>query len=285
MTGPVLVTGATGNLGGAVVRSLAAAPMPVRAAARDPEAVRRVHPDVEPVRLDFENPSTFDAALHGVSGLFLMRPPHIARMRGTVNALIDAANEAGCHIVFASVAGANRLVPHHRVETHLARTSPSWTVLRPGFFAQNLADAYWSDIVQDDRLYLPAGTGKVAFIDVRDVGDVVARAFAEPAVHRHLVHTLTGPEALDFHAVAAILTTELGRTVRYEPATVLGYLRHLGEQNIPRGQRLVQTVLHTGLRRGQAEAVELALPDILGRPARPLAQYVHDHRTLWRTQT
>lgn len=46
-------------------------------------------------------------------------------------------------------------------------------------------------------------------------------------------------------------------------------------------QAIVQTVLHTGLRRGQAETVDPTLPRLLGRPARTLAEYVHDHRDVW----
>jgi hypothetical protein len=46
-------------------------------------------------------------------------------------------------------------------------------------------------------------------------------------------------------------------------------------------QAIVQTVLHTGLARGQAETVDPTLPQLLGRPARTLAQYVHDNRELW----
>ncbi|GAA0232667.1 SDR family oxidoreductase [Saccharothrix mutabilis subsp. mutabilis] len=280
MTGPVLVTGATGNLGGATVRSLQAAGVAVRAAARDPEAVARRHPGVEAVRLDFADPATFAPALRGTSGLFLVRPPHITRVGNTLNALIDAAD---CHVVFASVAGAdsNRLVPHHRVEAHLRTSRVAWTVLRPGFFAQNLADAYRADIVDDDRLHVPAGTGRVAFIDVRDIADAAAQVFTDPAAHHGSAYRLTGPHALDFTTVATLLTRELDRTISYQPATTLGYLRHLRARGLPLAQGLVQTVLHVGLRHGQAATVDHTLPTLLRRPARTLRQYIHDHRTTW----
>lgn len=283
MTGTVLVTGATGNLGAAATRSLRAAGIGVRAAGRDPRVVRRHHPDADAVRLDLTDPATFAPALRGVTGVFLVRPPHIARVGSTLNALVDVATAHGCHVVFASVIGAdtNRLVPHHRVEAHLRAAGGSWTVLRPGFFAQNLAGAYRPDIVTDDRLHLPAGTGKVAFLDVRDIGDVAATVFADPAAHRGVAHTLTGARALDFTEVAAVLTNELGRPIHYRPATVPGYLRHLRARRLPLAQRLVQTALHAGLRRGHAEAVDPTLPRLLGRPARTLERYVRDHRDTW----
>ncbi|MFI6131497.1 SDR family oxidoreductase [Micromonospora sp. NPDC051141] len=285
MTGPVLVTGATGNVGGAVARSLRAAGVPLRVAGTDVARLRTCFPDTPAARLDFRDPGTFDAALDGVAGLFLLRPPQIARVGPTLNALVDrAVRHRVAHVVFASVAGAesNQVVPHHRVERHLRASGLPNTILRPGFFAQNLADAYRRDIREDGRIYLPAGDGRVAFVDTRDLGDVAATVLADPTAHRGAAYLLTGPQALDFTEVAALLTEVLGRPVRYRAAGVAGYLRHLRRRRVPVTQAVVQTVLHTGLRRGQAERVDPTLPLLLGRPARTLREYVTEHRDVWR---
>lgn len=154
-------------------------------------------------------------------------------------------------------------------------------ILRPGFFAQNLADAYRRDIVDDDRIYLPAGKGRAAFIDVRDLGDVAAVVFGNPDDHRGAGYVLTGPAALDFDDVASILTRELRRPVRYQPAGIVEYARHLRASGLPWAQVAVQTVLHTGLRAGQAQAVDPTLARLLGRAPRTLEDYVHDHLATW----
>ena len=237
------------------------------------------------MRLDFCDPTTFGAAVSGASAMFLLRPPAISRVAPTLGGLVTAAEASGTigHVVFLSVAGAetNRIVPHHRVERRLARSPLPWTILRPGFFAQNLATAYRDDVVHHDRIHVPAGHGRVAFVDVRDLGEVTARVLTAPEDHAGEGYTLTGPEAITFYDVAAALTTALGRPIRYEPATVAGYLRHLRSQHLPLAQALVQTVLHVGLRRGQAQAVDLTLKRLLGRPGRTLAQYVADNAHLW----
>lgn len=280
----MLVVGAGGNVGSAVVRSLLAAGRPVRAAHRDPARIAERFPGAQLARLDLEDRSTFAAALEGVGAMFLLRPPPIARVRTTMNALLDAADARGTeHVVFLSVASAetNRLVPHHRVERHLMDSGSSWTILRPGFFAQNLGDAYRQDILDDDRLHVPAGQGRVAFVDVRDIGDVIAAVFVDPAAHRGSGYHLTGPRAVDFEEVAAVLTERLGRAVHYEAASVPGYVRHLRGRGLPLAQTLVQTVLHVGLRRGDAEEVDPTLERLLGRPAHDLREYVADHAGLW----
>jgi uncharacterized protein YbjT (DUF2867 family) len=280
---PVLVLGATGNVGRATVDALARHGIPVRAGVRNRNRASP-RPGVEFTELDVFRPETFAPAVEGIGGLFLLRPPPVSRVGPTLNALTDAAVRAGVdHIVFSSVAGAdtNTVVPHHRVETHLRDHTPSWTILRPGFFAQNLADAYRQDIVEDDRVFLPAGAGRVAFIDTRDIGDAAATVFVDPSPHRGQGYTLTGPEALTFDDVAVILTRLLGRPVRYEPASVLGYARHLRGQRLPLAQVAVQTVLHTGLRRGDAETVDGTLEQLLGHRGRTLEEYLTEHATTW----
>lgn len=185
----------------------------------------------------------------------------------------------------SSVAGAdsNRIVPHHRVEAHLQTSGVDHTILRPTFFAQNLGDAYRADIRDDDRLHVPAGDGRVAFVDVRDVGELAVRILADPAPHRGAGYLLTGPEAISFDRAASELSDALDRSIRYEPATAIGYLRHLHARGMPLPQVAVQTILHLGLRRGDAETVDPTLERLLGRPPRTLADYLADHTDLWRS--
>lgn len=282
---PFLVTGASGNVGREVVRALSERGAPVRAAARDPGRLATQTPaGVERVALDFARPETFAPAVAGMRGLFLLRPPDIADVGPTLNRLADEAKAAGVeHVVFLSVTGAGRnpLVPHHRVERHLARTGVPHTNLRAGFFAQNLGDAYREDIAREDRLYVPAGDGRVAFIDTRDLGDLAAAILLDTSAYAQRSYTLTGPEAVTFADAAALLTRSLGRPIAYDPATALGYVRHLRARGLPTARIAVQTILHLGLRFGQAARVDPTLERLLGRRPHMLADYVRDHAALW----
>ncbi|MFN3258717.1 MAG: NAD(P)H-binding protein [Ilumatobacter sp.] len=279
----VVVTGAFGNVGAAVVTALIDRGVEVRAAERHPGRVAERFPGIEAVRLDFEDPTTFAAAAADADAVFLIRPPAIARVGPTINRFVDSLAQTSVeHVVFSSVAGAdtNKVVPHHRIEQHLLASGLAWTLLRPGFFSQNIGGPYRDDVVVDDRLYVPAARGRVAFVDARDLGEAAAIALCDPSYRGRALH-LTGPVAVTFDDVAVMLSNALERTIRYEPASVLGYLRHRRRRGDPLVQCVVQTVLHVGLRRGDAEEVTDVLAEVLDRPPRSVREYLADHRDLF----
>ncbi|HSO37766.1 MAG TPA: NmrA family NAD(P)-binding protein [Labilithrix sp.] len=281
----ILVTGAVGNVGREVVRALVARGASVRGVDLSADAVRAMHGEgVEAERLDYESPLTFGRALDGCSSLFLVRPPAIVDMEATLLPFVDAALARGIeHIVFLSVLGAasSKLVPHHAVEVHLAERGASYTLLRPAFFSQNLGTAYRADIANDGRLFLPAARGRVAFVDIRDVAELAAIIFEDPLAHRGAAYTCTGPEALSFEETARLMTDVVRRPIRYESASIGGYVRHLHGHGLPLPQIAVQTVLHVGLRFGQLEKIDPTLERLLGRRPRTLATYVRESVDLW----
>lgn len=279
-----VVTGAAGHVGSAVADALLARREPVRVADIDPNRLQqRFGAEVEATKLDFFDPDSFEPVVSGARSVFLLRPPPISRVSNTINPFIDVAREQGVeHVVFSSVAGAesNSIVPHHRIEQHLFESGLDWTVLRPGFFAQNLESAYRTDIVEEDRIYVPANDGLVSFIDARDIGEIAALAMAEEG-HRGQAYHLTGGEAIDFDQVCEVLTRQLGRNIRYEAAGVLPYFFHLNQQGLKVPHALVQTILHAGLRRGDGAPVTDVVERLLGRPPRSIKQYVADRAGLF----
>lgn len=281
----VLVTGAAGTVGREVVRSLLRRGAHVVAADHRQQRVTELFGDaVVRTRLDFDDRSTWSAALHGAAHLFLMRPPAIADVDNNLNPFVDFARSNGVdHVVFLSVAGAgkNKVVPHRKVEDHLRARGDHHTNLRPGFFAQNLETAYRDDIVRDDRIYLPAGHAPVNWIDARDIADVAALVLCEPEKHRGQNYTLAGPGPVPWSEVTDALSTALGRPIRYEPASVLGYVRHLSRKGLPRGAILVQTILHFLLRFGQGATVDPTLERLLGRRGRSVREYIAENARLW----
>jgi uncharacterized protein YbjT (DUF2867 family) len=213
--GAVLVTGATGNVGREVAGQLIQRAVNVKAAVRLSNTTCIAEGAI-PVEFDFQDESTFDAALDGVDRVFLMRPPHMSDAKA-FRPFIQAMERSGVNqVAFLSVQGAGRnvFVPHHAIEVQLKRSSLSWTLLRPSFFMQNLTTTHLSEIRDRDEIYVPAGNGRTNFVDVADIGEVAAMCLTTTG-HQGKAYEITGTEALTYAQVAQILTDALGRKITY----------------------------------------------------------------------
>ena len=275
----ILVTGATGNVGREVVRGLLARGARVRVGVSDEADAQRAPAGVAEVApFDFTAPATY-TALDGVTHLFLMRPPAISNIKRDMQPAIDYAVAAGVgHIVFLSLIGAerNRIVPHARVEKLLLKSGVAWTMLRCGFFMQNLDTTHRADIVEYDDIFIPAGQGRTSFIDVRDIGAVAARTLTEPG-HENIAYPLTGSEALTYSQVAVIMTEELGRRITYSDPSPLSYARRMRERGYTSGYINVMNGIYLTTRLGMAAGVHPQAAELLGRPSITMRQYVRDY--------
>ncbi|WP_265523616.1 NmrA family NAD(P)-binding protein [Oerskovia flava] len=280
----ILVTGASGNVGAAVVRILTAAGVDHRRADRHSPAG---HGDT--VVFDFTDPATWAGAFEGVHSLFLVRPPAIGNVTRDLLPAVAAAREAGVrHVVFLSLQGAdkNKVVPHAKVEKWLRSSDMTWTFVRASFFHQNLSTTHLTDIRDRDEILVPAGRGATAFVDAEDVGAVAAAALMDPAAHADRAWTVTGPRALTYDEIAAILTVELGRPIRYRHASIWRYARHARSVlGMPWGMVIVTTAIYTTARLGMAAGLTNEVRTVLGRDPIDFVDFARRERALWRPTT
>ena len=286
MTGPVLVTGAPGNVGTPLVHELARTGASVRVAARDVQAAETAFadlPDAEIVRFDLTDPATFDA-FDGVERMFLLRPPAIADVKGVIAPALDAARDVGVrHVVFLSIQGAerNRLVPHRKVEEHLRSNGLAWTFVRAAYFMQNLSTTHAADIRDRDEIYLPAGRrSRTSHVDARDVAAVIGRSLTEDGHEGH-AYTPTGPAALTYDECATVLSEVLGRPIRYADPTPWSYWRRVRRDGMPRGMAAVTIGIYTAARLGLAAGITDDVARIAGREPIDFATFAHDHAEAW----
>ena len=278
----ILVTGATGNVGSLVLSGLRQRGLPARAAVRDPG--RAGHAG-DAVAFDFVDSSTWAPAFAGSDAIFLMRPPAITNIKRDIAPALEAAKTAGVrHVVFMSLQGADRIpvVPHARVETWLRDSGMSWTFLRPSFFMQNLSTTHAPAIRDLSEIVVPAGGGRTAFVDVVDVAAVAVEALCDPERHRDRVWTPTGTSADTYEEVARVLSTELGRPIRYTRPGLWRYARHARRTlAMPWGLVAVTAAIYTTARIGLAAGLTPDVQTVTGRPPGTLAAFAHRERAVW----
>ena len=276
----IFVMGATGRVGVEVARSLRGLAV-VRSAARGEHAPES---DLEWVRFDLDDPSTFPAALAGVDSMFLMRPPQTVQTQG-FEALLRVAQSVGIRrLVFLSVAGAehNALLPHHAFEKAIRKLGFQATMVRPADFMQNLETVHRDSIILRNEIAVPAGAGRSPFVDVADVGAVVAKILLSTSTHPD-GYTLTGPAALSFGDVTQLLSDVLGRPIRYRPVSIWRFMMEQRQLGGALMLRLVMSALYTVQKFGWATPVTGDIQAVLGRAPASMADYVRRNREVWIT--
>jgi uncharacterized protein YbjT (DUF2867 family) len=281
----ILVTGPNGNVGTELVRMLIAdGTLPFRIAANTPAKIEKLYgADAPKVKFSFADRSTWDAALAGVTTVFLLFPlPHPGTARSWMLPFIDAAKAAGVrHMIYLSVptGGTSKLVPHYTVERAIERSGMGYTFLRAAFFSQNLCrdiTTHAVDIARSDEIIVPAGTGVTSFVDSRDVAEVAVNVMRDPASHAGQAYVLNGPELLDYHQVAAIFSEELGRPIHYREPSIFRFWRTVGPR-VTWDTLLFMIGVYVMTRKGKNADMTDTLPRLLGRSPRTMRDFVRDY--------
>ena len=223
----ILVTGATGQQGGAVARSLLAKGQKVRVMTRSLEKAKEMaNRGAEVVRGDFEDRVSLREAIRGADGVFLMGTP----FEKGPNAEIDQGKEIvlACwrfgapHIVYTSVCGANlgTGIPHFeskaKVESYIKETGQACTILRPVWFMENFTSPWLYPSIEKGVLTTPVlPDRKLQMIALPDIGEFASEAFLRPKEFIGKEIDLAGEE-LTMKEIALQISCAANREIRYE---------------------------------------------------------------------
>jgi uncharacterized protein YbjT (DUF2867 family) len=204
----VLVLGGTGKTGSRVAGTLSGQGVSVRTAARGGADIR----------FDWNNPATFEGALQGVTGVYLVSPVMRVDFAGVVSDFLDQAEQAGVrNVTYLSAYGMEHApaeVALRAVELDLeSRGSFTHSIVRPAWFMQNFSETFLKPV--EDEIVVPSGTGAEAFVSAEDIASVAAATLAEPERHAGRAYAPTGPESLTLDEAARIISAAAGRTIIY----------------------------------------------------------------------
>ena len=278
----ILVTGATGNLGSAVVKALSSRGMLVRAASRHPDRTTRTA-KTEAVFLDYDKLSNHDALLTGVDGLFLVAPPLDPEAPAKLNPFIDKAKSRGIgHIVFNSALGVdqNEAAPLRVIERHLMNSGVGYTILRPNFFMENFSTGFVAPMIAQGGIYLAAANERTSFISTEDIAAVAAAAFEKE--HFGTAYNLTGSAALDHTQVAGILSEVTGKPIQYHALSEEEMMQGARDQGMPEGAVQYLAVLYQAVRNGWMAAVTEDVTRVTGREPITFGAFAQKHAAVWK---
>ena len=225
----ILITGATGQQGGAVARELLAKGAKVRAMTRHPESPKALELKklgAEVVQGDLDDAASLERALKGAWGAFAVQntwEAGVEREEEQGKRFAELARKAGVHhFVYASVQSADKKtgIPHFDNKARVEETVrslgfPSYVIMRPVFFMENLSSPWYLPGIQEGTLAigLPADT-KLQMISVGDIGKYGAQAFLRHSEHNGRGVDIAGDE-LTMPEVAKVLSQAMGREVRF----------------------------------------------------------------------
>jgi len=274
----VLITGASGSVGKAVLREAIRTGSNVRGMFRSKEDAAKAPSGCEAVLADYADKQSLLKALDGVGSVYVVCSP-IPQLVELESNMIDACKEAGVkHVVLNSALGAGNYPKsfpgwHRKVEDKLKSTGMSYTILRPNGFLQNIVGFNAPSIRAQGTFYAAMGDAKVCYLDVSDIAVVAVKAL-EGGAHAGKTYELNGPEAISNQELAARISKMTGRTVTFVDIPESAQREAMLGLGMPEWQVTALLELQQYYKQGDGARTDGLLQTLLGRAPVTLDQYL-----------
>ena len=219
--GITLVLGGTGKTGRRVAEKLQALGVETRIASRT------ANPS-----FDWDDQSTWDAGLEGVTAAYISYAPDLAIPGATdaIRAFVEKAAAQGVErLVLLSGRGEEEAQACERI---VQEAGVEWTVVRASWFMQNFSEGEFLGMVLDGAITLPAGEVPEPFIDINDIADVAVAALTEEG-HAYEIYEVTGPRMLTFNELAQEISKAVGREVQFIQVPKEAFAGAIAESGAP----------------------------------------------------
>jgi uncharacterized protein YbjT (DUF2867 family) len=284
----ILITGASGSVGKAVLAEVARSGAKYRAMYRSAKEAAKAPAGTETVIADFSNKESLTPALRGVESVYLVCSPipDLVQLEGNV---IEACQAAGVRrIVLNSALGAGdygKSFPswHRKVEDKLKATKLAHCILRPNSFTQNVLTYYAPSIRAQGAFYGAMGNARTSYLDVRDIALVAAKAL-RGSEHDGKTYELNGPEALTYSEVAQKISQHSGIAAKYVDIPIEAQRKAMLDQGMPDWQVAALLDLQEYYTGGKGGTVDGVLQGLLGRPPITMDKFLAEFATEFRPQ-
>ncbi len=260
----VLVIGANGKTGNLVYKGLQKhlPQAKIKAASRSSSTV-----------FDWNDSSTWEAALQGISHIYVTYYPDLAIEASAthIRALCNLALSK--HIKHITLLSGRGEPTAQTCEAILIDSGLSWNIVRASWFNQNFSDGFFKTSINAGNIALPVKSVKEPFIDVEDIANVVIETLLNPN-KRNQLFEVTGPELLGFEDIAMQFSDILGREVKFNSVSKDEFNNMMQSEKVPEGVLELLNFLFTEVLDGRNEYVTSAVEQVLGRPATSFKEYI-----------
>lgn len=283
----IVVTGATGNIGKAVIKELIAKGYAPRAVVRKQkldeawdkagveQAVVEDGADVTALRKVFE----------GATSVFSMSPL-VENLIALGAATVEAAKQAEVKkIVRSSSLGAGVDAPitmgrwHGEVERAIENSGLEYAVVQPASFFQNYL-GYADTIKAENAFYAPLGNGKISLIDARDIAAVAAEALTDNKYNNQKL-PVTGGESLSSADIATILSDVLGRKITYVDVPEDKAWQQMIDSKMPEWMVNQVMELNAISKAGYVADVLPTVKEVTGKNPRTFQDFVEENKAIF----
>lgn len=285
----ILITGASGTVGRAVLEEIRKTGKPFKAMYRSEEDAKKAPAGTASVIADFSDNNSLNKALVGVDMLFLVCSP-IPQLVEFESNVIESCKKSGApHVVLNSALGAGDYTKsfpswHRKVEDRLRDSGLSYTIFRPNGFFQNIVAYSAPTIRTQGAFYAAMGNAKTSLLDVRDVAAAAAKALVSPGDHSGQTYELMGPEALSNYDIAERISRITGREVKYVDLPEATQRKSMLDAGMPAWQVTALLDLQAYYVTGKCAAVTDVLPNLLGRPPITVDQFLNESQESFRSE-
>jgi NAD(P)H dehydrogenase (quinone) len=278
----ILITGATGHLGTAVIKNLLkqTSANQIAAFVRDESKASALRAYGVEIRVgSYDDTASIDQAMKGIKKVLLIAGTDEENRLQQHQNVVDAAKKAGVQCVTYTSRNlkdpntlVNKLmVGHFQTEDYIKASGLDYAIFRNVLYMDTIPQFVGGESVLDTGINLPTGDGRVSFALRSEMGEAIADVLLEIACSNR-IYNLTGSETYSFDDVAATLSDLSGKKVAYTPAEKSVFETQMKERGTP--ETVVQKVVGflTDIKNGQEEAISSDLENLLGRKPASLKQ-------------
>ncbi|KAK1573643.1 family ergot alkaloid biosynthesis protein [Colletotrichum navitas] len=289
----ILILGGTGKVGSQIAKLFASTSIPTYQASRSGTSTEPVASNIKPITFDWEDETTWAAALDvGATSAFLVAPP-ILDMLPPMQSFIDQARTKGRTKRFVLLSSSSiepDLIgfamgrPHAYLKELGDKGEVEWAALRPTWFQQNFAaqDNHRKSIVNESMIYSATGDGKIPWVAAEDIAAVAYQLLTQEDAPND-EYVILGPELLSYDDIAVTLSDILDRKIVHKNLSALELVERFASQGMPRDYAEMMAGLDTAIKNGSENRTNSVVLALTGKQPRKFRDTAEKHKGVWAT--